>query len=312
MKITVIALGGNALIRRGEEITKETQVKNLEKICQKFVSLIKEGYKVIFTHGNGPQVGNLLLQSPTPSSLDVCVAQSEGEIGYLFQQVLRNKLKEVDEEREVISIITQVLVSKEDSAFTNPTKPIGKYYTQKEMEVLKRRKNWSFIKDEVRGGWRRVVASPSPLKIIEEKTIKKILQTLPHPPILIVCGGGGIPVVESEGRLIGVEAVVDKDLTASLLATQVGAKLFIILTDIEMVAINFNTPEQKFLPQLKVSEAKYYLRRGEFPVGSMGPKIEAAIRFLEHGGEEVIITSGEKLLESIRGEAGTHIIKEKK
>jgi carbamate kinase len=314
MKTAVIALGGNAILRANEEGTKEEQYANLQKTCTYLAQLIKEGYDIVFTHGNGPQVGNIVLQNELakfkipPMPLDVCVAESEGEIGYLFQQVLTNQLMKIGIQKTVVSILTQVVVDKNDPAFKNPTKPIGYYYSREKAFQLIKEKGWKMVEDASRGGWRRVVPSPRPVEIVEKEAIMQLVFSGKNSKIVVIAaGGGGIPVIRTENGYEGVSAVVDKDLAASILASSIKEELFIMLTDVDKVALNFNTPLQKNLSCLTLRDAKRYLKEGHFPPGSMGPKIEAAIHFLEHGGKKVIITNPENLLKAIQGEAGTHI-----
>lgn len=316
MKTAVVAIGGNAILHPKERGTKEEHYKNLQITCNHLAELIQKGYDIVFTHGNGPQVGNIVLQNElvgdkVPSMpLDVCVAESEGEIGYLLQQVLTNKLNELGLKKTVVSVITQVLVDKEDKAFKNPTKPIGHYYTRDEAMWLVKERNWKMIEDKARGGWRRVVPSPKPIDIVEKEAIKRFIFSGKTSPIVVIaCGGGGIPVIRTENGYEGIEAVIDKDLAASVLASSINEKLFIMLTDVPKVALNFGTLFQKDLDRITLKEAKKYLAKGHFPPGSMGPKIEAAISFLEHGGEKVIITTPENLLKAIQEKEGTHIVK---
>lgn len=316
MKTAVVAIGGNAILHPKESGTKEEHYKNLQITCTHLAELIREGYDIVFTHGNGPQVGNIVLQNELasekvpPLPLDVCVAESEGEIGYLLQQVLTNKLNELGLNKTVVSVITQVLVDKDDPAFKNPTKPIGHYYTKDEAMRLMKERGWKMIEDKARGGWRYVVPSPKPIDIVEKDAIMRLIFSGKTSPIVVIAsGGGGIPVIRTENGYEGVEAVIDKDLAASVLASSIKEKLFIMVTDVPKVALNFGTLFQKDLDRITLKEAKKYLTKGHFPPGSMGPKIEAAISFLERGGEKVIITTPENLLKAIQEKEGTHIVK---
>jgi carbamate kinase len=265
----------------------------------------------VLTHGNGPQVGNILLQNElcekyVPSMpLDVCVSESQGQIGYIIQQTLLNKLMKLKIDGNVVCLITQVIVDMNDSAFTNPTKPIGPYYNSGEMESLAYRKNWKFSRDVVRGGWRRVVPSPTPIGVVEKNIIRQLVL---NGVIVIAVGGGGIPVAKINNEYVGVDAVVDKDLASALLGKELNATILIMLTDVERVALDFGLDTQKELDRLTLEDARKYLRNGQFPSGSMGPKIEAAIYFLESGGEKVIITKPECLGDALCGRTGTVIL----
>jgi len=306
----VIALGGNALWSSDGGGAKG-QLEVIERSCQKIAQIIKGGARVVLTHGNGPQVGELLIQQEqarefaAPRPLDVCVAMTQGEIGYLLQQSLRRALRACGLEIPVVTLITQVVVDPRDPAFEEPTKPIGPFYSESEAEDLRRMKG--YVLKRVRGGerpYRRVVPSPRPLRIVEEGCIRELVEA---GQVVIACGGGGVPVIWRDGRLEGVEAVIDKDLASERLATALEARTLLILTDVERVALHYGTPEQIDLDRLSLKEAKRYLAEGEFPPGSMGPKIEAAIRFLENGGERVIIASLERAQEALAGRAGTEI-----
>lgn len=291
----VIALGGNALV----------EIRALDKALEAIAEIVHRGFHVAITHGNGPQVGNLLIQQEEakklvpPMPLDVCVAMTQGQIGYLIQQRLQEKLK-----KPVVAVITQVLVDRADPAFRDPTKPIGPFYSERETLELKAK---NYVLKKVGQGakpYRRVVASPRPLKIIEERCIKDLIES-GH--VVIACGGGGVPVIREGGHLQGVEAVVDKDLASALLACALRAEKFLILTDVEKVSLFFGTPQQINLDTLSLKEAKKYLAEEHFAPGSMRPKIEAAIYFLEHGGQRVIIASLEKAQQALKGQAGTQI-----
>jgi len=274
------------------------------------VNLASENKKVIITHGNGPIVGNIVIRNEAardiipPMPLYICNADSEGGIGFMIQQALYNQLKQLNIKREVATVVTQVVVDKNDPAFSNPTKPIGPFYTREEAQKIQREKGWTIVEDSHRG-YRRVVPSPKPLKVIEADIVKKLAQ---DGVIAIAAGGGGVPVIQTRnGNLQGIDAVIDKDLATAVLAKEIGAETFIDLTSVDRVYINFGEPDRTGLDRLTVSEAKKYLATGEFAPGSMGPKIEAAIEFLEAGGKEVIITTPELLELAIEGKAGTKI-----
>lgn len=316
MKTAVVAIGGNAILRAGEKGSKEDQVRNLEVSCEHLVHLIKDGYDLVLTHGNGPQVGNILLRNDlskreiAPMPLDVCVAESQGEIGYMLQQVLSNKLRSHGMNRCVASIVTQVVVDENDPAFKNPTKPVGPYYSKKDAERMMKLKGWKMTDDRARGGWRRLVPSPMPIDIVEKDAIKRLVFSGKNSSITVIAsGGGGIPVVKHGNRYSGVEAVIDKDLASGVLASAIDEKNFIMLTDVAKVALDFGTDNQREMDRMTVDEAVKYLGSGQFFPGSMGPKIQAAIGFLERGGEKVLITSPERLLQAISGRDGTCIKK---
>jgi carbamate kinase len=310
MRTVIISIGGNTLIRSSEKGTIEEQFEHAKAAISHVIKIIEKDYKVVITHGNGPIVGNILIRNEAakniipPMPLYICNADSEGGIGFMIQQTLYNQLKKKGIKRDVVTVVTQVVVDKNDPAFSNPTKPIGPFYTKADADILKREKGWAMIGDSNRG-YRRVVPSPRPLKVIEADAIKKLADS---GAIVIAAGGGGVPVVElPNGDLTGVDAVIDKDLATSLLAKDIGAGLFINLTQIDKVYINFGKPNAQGLDKMSVSDAKKYLSQGEFAPGSMGPKIEAAIEFLEAGGKEVIITMPELIEKAMEGEAGTRI-----
>lgn len=309
-KKAVIALGGNALIKEGQEGNIYEQFANTRNISESIVKIIKEGWDVVVTHGNGPQVGAILLQNDLakdvtpPMPLGICVAESEGFIGYMIQQCISNALKKANIGRSVVTLITQVLVDENDPSFTNPTKPIGPYYSDEEVEEIKQE---GFQVKKESDGWRIVVPSPDPKSIVEGEIINKLLD---DDIVVIASGGGGMPVIEKEGwGLEGLEAVIDKDLASERLAEAISAELLLILTNVEKVYLNYKTSEQKTLDKVTLEDLKKYYEEGHFPAGSMGPKILAAIRFLESGGKRVIITDVEKGWEAFKGETGTHITK---
>lgn len=309
-KKAVIALGGNALIKDNQEGTIYEQFANTREVCKSIVKIIKDNWDVVVTHGNGPQVGAILLQNDLakdvtpPMPLGICVAESEGLIGYMIQQCLSNALKNAGINKPVVTLITQVLVDEKDPSFSNPTKPIGPYYSNDEIDEIK--KEGYKVKKQL-DGWRIVVPSPDPKCIVEGRIIKKLLD---DDVVVIASGGGGLPVIEKEGwGLDGLEAVVDKDLAAERVAEAIDAELLLILTNVEKVFLNYKTPNQKALDKISLKELKKYYKQGHFLEGSMEPKILAAIRFLESGGKKVIISDVEKGWEAFKGLTGTHITK---
>ncbi len=310
VKSAVVAIGGNALIKSGEEGTIYQQFANARETCSNLMQLVKRGYEIILTHGNGPQVGFALRRHERsrdvipPYPLGVCVAETVGSIGYMLQQTMQNTVKEFGLKKDTVTIITQVVVDKADPSFTNPTKPIGQFFTKEEIDIKVKNDDWKVTEDSGRG-WRRVVPSPRPIRIVEKDTIGHRLKM---GKIVIACGGGGLPVIEFEdGSLDGAEAVIDKDYASSKLAQQLGIDEFIILTNVEKVSLNYGKADEVQLDVLTLEDAKQYLDEGHFPPGSMGPKIDAAIEFLENGGRRVIITSHDRLIEGIQGNAGTTI-----
>jgi carbamate kinase len=309
----VVAIGGNSLIRSHETGTKEEQQKNLDAMTLHIANLIRSQYKVVITHGNGPQVGNILLRNDVAEGfapvmpMDVCVAESQGQIGYMIQQSLANCFKQQNISASVTSIITQVVVDEKDDAFENPQKPVGPYYPEDEALRLSKEKGWSMMEDIARQGYRRVVPSPKPLEIVEREIILQMINA-DDENVIIALGGGGIPVIRTKTGFSGIEAVIDKDLASSLLASIIKADLLIMITDVENVAINFQKPNQEDLEEITLSQAKQYLKEGHFPPGSMGPKILSAIGFLESGGSNVIITTSENIENAIENKKGTRII----
>ncbi|HNW74535.1 MAG TPA: carbamate kinase [Bacteroidales bacterium] len=295
-KLAVVALGGNALLRGDQKGTIDEQENNAYATGESLVKLLKRNYNIVITHGNGPQVGNIMLANAAGNKLyglpemplDICVAYSQGFIGYVIEQQLKNVLQKHDMERDIITIATQVLVNKDDPAFKNPTKPVGPFYTKEDSDRMAH-DTGSVYKEDPRGrGWRKVVASPRPLVIINKMTIEQIAR---QGQIAIAVGGGGIPVFYVEpNKLQGIDAVIDKDLASALLASQINADKLFILTDVPKVCINFNTPQEQSIDRMTIAEAKQYLEEGQFPDGSMGPKIRAAIHFVEHSGKDTIIT----------------------
>lgn len=295
-KLGVVAFGGNALLQAGQKGTIEEQELNAYQSGERLVSLIERNYNIVITHGNGPQVGNILLANQAGNKvfglpempLDICVAYSQGFIGYIMEQQLRNVLQLNDLDRDIITIITQILVNKDDPAFKNPTKPIGPYYTKAEADKVMKETSSKFAKDPKGRGWRKVVASPKPLVISNKKSIERIAR---DGQIVIAVGGGGIPAFYVEpNKMQGIDAVIDKDLASALLASQINADKLFILTDVPKVCLNFNTPQEKTLDRITIAEARKYLKEGHFAEGSMAPKIRAAVHFVEHSGKDAIIT----------------------
>jgi carbamate kinase len=306
----LIAVGGNSLIRAGEKGTVAEQFANARRTAAAIVDLIRAGYRLVITHGNGPQVGAQLLRSEQASdqvpaqTLDVCGAASQGEIGYLLCQSLESQLAAAGFDMPVVSLITQTVVSQDDPAMQHPTKPIGPFYSRSRAEEKKRQLGWEIVEDAARG-YRRVVPSPEPLEIVELDVIRRLMN---QGILVVACGGGGIPVVRSQRMLQGIEAVIDKDRASALLALKLGVDVFAISTDVDCVYLGYKKPEQRPLRRATVSELEAYMAAGQFPPGNMGPKIESALHFLKSGGKQVVITSYEHLLDALAGRAGTHIV----
>jgi len=314
-KIAVIAIGGNSLIKDKQHQSVEDQYEAAKETCVHIADMIEAGYEVVIGHGNGPQVGFILRRSEIAAKaegmheipLDVCGADSQGAIGYALQQNLQNELCRRGTSKPVATVVTQVLVDRNDPAFKNPTKPIGGFMDEAEGKRRQAEMGWTVVEDAGRG-WRRVVASPLPKEIVEIDAIKALIAA---GVIVISTGGGGIPVIRNEqGDLEGIAAVIDKDFGSSLLATNVGAELFVISTAVEKVALNFGKPDQQWLDKITLDEAKQYLAEGtHFAKGSMAPKIQAIIRFLESGGKQALITNPENIGRALKGETGTLIVK---
>jgi len=310
--IIVIALGGNAILQAGQRGTIKEQLENVDIACGHLVEIISnKRYKMIITHGNGPQIGNVLLQNEMASSLvppmplDVCGAATEGMIGYIIQQTLANRLRAIGLKHNITTVLTQVIVDKDDSAFKKPTKPIGPFYSFDEAQKLQRDKGWSMFEDSSRG-YRRVVPSPRPFEIQETRIIRDLLE---KGEIVIAVGGGGIPVIREEDRsLRGIGAVIDKDLAAEKLAEDINAAIFMILTDVEQVKLNYGSVAEVGISRMTADEAENYVKEGQFGEGSMKPKVEAGIRFIRAGGRRTIITALNKALEALEGRAGTIIV----
>jgi len=306
-KIAVVALGGNALLHGNEPGTIQQQEKNTYDTCIHLIKLIQDGFNIVITHGNGPQVGNIMLRNEAgykehripKMPLDICVADSQGGIGYMIERQIKNILSDHKIRKNVVTIVTQILVDINDPAFKEPTKPIGAFYLKEEAELLTRSNNFIFKEDPRKRGWRRVVPSPEPEEIMNKKIIKDLVK---KGNIVIAAGGGGVPVYKgTDKKLYGVEAVIDKDLASSLLAREIGVDAFYILTDVPKVYLNFHKPNQQALDKIKVSKAEEYLVNGEFADGSMAPKILAAIRFVKNGGKETIITESTMLSDPNNG-----------
>jgi carbamate kinase len=308
-KTAVVAIGGNSLIKDKYHQTVQDQMKGVIETCKHIADMIEKGWNIVVTHGNGPQVGFILLRSELASHvlhtvpLDFCGADSQGAIGYMIQQCLYNEFRQRKVKKLTAALVTQTLVDRLDPAFENPTKPVGPFYDKQKAEEHRIKRGWSMIEDAGRG-WRRTVPSPRPLRIIEQEIIKTLLY---QGFAVIAAGGGGIPVVEEYGNLRGVEAVIDKDYASALLAVGLKVQLFLICTAIDRVAINFGKPNQRFLDRMTLSEARKYFEEGHFPPGNMGPKIEGIITFLENGGKKAIITNPESIELALEGRAGTHI-----
>ena len=308
--LAVVAFGGNALLRPEDSGTTAEQLERAREAVRNLLPILGKGYELIVVHGNGPQVGNILIQAEeaadkvAPQSLDFCVAQTEGSMGFLLELAFDNELPRAGFRKQVVTILTQVEVDAADPAFLKPSKPIGPFFSAERAEVLRRTAGWTMIEDAGRG-WRKVVASPKP-RAVRGVEVAAVLVNRGH--IVIAAGGGGVPVVVSDGGDVrGVEAVIDKDYAASMLAASLSANLFIILTGVDRVAKDFGKPTETPLAELDVPTAKKLLAQGQFPAGSMGPKIDAAIRFVEAGGEEVLITRAESLSEALEGKTGTTI-----
>lgn len=309
-RTVVVAIGGNALVRENQRGTFEEQLANVQESVDTLAHLVRQGYRLIITHGNGPQVGSLYLRGEapvplsTPMPLDVCGAETQGQIGYVIETALGNTLARLGDETPVATVVTRVEVSPEDPGFANPTKPVGPFYTREELDKKLAEKTFDYVEDSGRG-YRRVVASPEPLKILPEKIISALSES---GVALIAGGGGGIPVARAaDGSYSGVEAVIDKDKTSALLARSVNADFLLILTGVEKVAVNFNKPDMRSLDSMTVTEARRHMADGQFPPGSMGPKIDAAIRFVSQSGNVAVITDLAHALDALEGRTGTRV-----
>ncbi|MDP4184198.1 MAG: carbamate kinase [Bacteroidota bacterium] len=307
-KLAVVALGGNALLRGDEKGTIEQQESNTTDTLENLIFLLNAGYNIVVTHGNGPQVGNIIMRNDAgdqvyniaPMPVDICVADSQGGIGYMIERMMRNVLKKHAIKKNVITLVTMVEVSPDDPAFSNPSKPIGKIYSSEEAEILEEKKGWIFKPTEkVKGGWRRVIASPKPLSVFNNETIRMLADT---GNIVIAAGGGGIPIFYDEGKNIRtLDAVIDKDLSSSLLATEIGADEFYILTDVPFIFKDFGLPTQEKLEFLNFADTQRYLEMGTFGEGSMAPKIRACLNFIKNGGGKSVITEAKKLADKSYG-----------
>jgi carbamate kinase len=309
MRTILLAIGGNSLIRAGEKGSFAEQLDNARRTAAQVVALCRAGYRIVLTHGNGPQVGAALLRSERAASqvpghpLDVCDACTQGEIGYILQQALESELSEAGLRIPVVTVITQSVVSADDPAMHHPTKPIGPFYSRADAEDRKRQFGWQIVEDASRG-YRRVVPSPEPIEIVELNVIQELVE---RGVLVIACGGGGIPVLWKNGRLEGVEAVIDKDRASALLASHLAVDLFVISTDTDYVYLNYKKSNQQPLRHVTSAELQKHLLAGHFPPGNMGPKIESVLRFLNHGGREAIVTSCGNLGKAVARSAGTHI-----
>lgn len=309
-KIALIAFGGNAILPDNQRGLQSEQMKNAQKAARLMIHVAKKGYDLIIVHGNGPQVGNLLIQMEEaitkipPFSIEVCDAMTEGSIGFMLEKAIFNELRKNSLDKEVATLITQVVVDRNDPAFENPTKPIGPFYSKYRAQMLARQKKWKMVEDAGRG-FRKVVPSPKPIDIIPKRVIRDLVRS---GIIVITAGGGGIPVIiNGRGLFQGVEAVIDKDYAASLIAREAKVDLFIILTNVERVYLNYGTQEEKAIDVMSTDQAQTYLSQGQFPPGSMGPKIKAAIEYIQNGGKEVLITSSNYLKASLINRSGTKI-----
>jgi carbamate kinase len=309
-RIALVAFGGNAILPDNQRGLQSEQMKNAQMAARLMIHIVKKGYDLIIVHGNGPQVGNLLIQMEEsitkipPFSLEVCDAMTEGSMGYMLERALTNELRKSSVDKEVATLITQVVVDREDPAFDNPSKPIGPFYSQYRASMLRRQKNWKMIEDAGRG-YRKVVPSPKPIDVVPKYVIRDLVHA---GKIVIAAGGGGIPVIiNGNGLFQGVEAVIDKDYAASLIAREAKAEMFIILTNVSRVYLNYEKPDKMPISVMTVEEAREYLAQGQFPPGSMGPKIEAAIEYIQNGGEKVLITSASHLKAALINRSGTKI-----
>ncbi len=310
-RIALIAFGGNALLPDSQRGLQEEQMRNARRAARLMVHIVHKGYELIIVHGNGPQVGNLLLQMEEavtkvpPFSLEICDAMTEGSMGFMLEKAIVNELRTRSIDKDVATVVTQIVVDREDPAFAEPTKPVGPFYTKYRAQILVREKKWPMVEDAGRG-YRKVVPSPRPIDVVPKWIIRDLVLA---GRIVIAAGGGGIPVViDGRGLFKGVEAVIDKDYVASLIAREVKVDLFIILTGVDRVSLDFGTPQERPLDVLTVAQAREHLDQGQFPCGSMGPKIEAAIEYIQAGGQEVLITSARHLKAALLRRSGTRIV----
>lgn len=309
--VAVIAFGGNALLRPQDHGTQEEQFTLTWKATRWLVEIIHRGYELAIVHGNGPQVGNIMIQVEEavtkipPQSLDVCVAQTQGSMGFMLANQLRNRLNEEQLDKPIVAVLSEVVVDREDPAFDNPSKPVGPYFTAYRANLLMQEQGWQMVEDAGRG-WRKVVASPRPKRILGSEVLRQLVD---RGAVVVAGGGGGIPVYQDVGGYYrGVEAVIDKDYVASILARDLDADLFIVLTQVPMVAESFGRPNQRWLRTLPLARAREMLDQNQFPPGSMGPKIRSAIEFVEATGKEVLITDAESLKKALERRAGTFLV----
>ncbi len=310
--LTVVALGGNAILQRGENGTFEEQLRNINSTAAQLAELVAQGVRLVITHGNGPQIGATLIrhelsrQTVPPLPLHACGAETQGFLGYVIQQSLQNELAKRRVSAEVATVITQVVVDGNDQAFQNPTKPIGPFYTEWQRRKVLEERSDIVIKEDSGRGHRRVVPSPDPKLVVETKTIQTLVE---NGVIVIACGGGGIPVIQRGQEVLGIEAVIDKDLAAEGLATSIGAAQLAIMTDVDGVFLNYGRDDQRFLARVTGDDLAKYAQVGHFAAGSMGPKVEAVLRFLDHGGKRAVIGYLGSLKEAVEGRTGTQITK---
>ncbi len=312
LRTALVAVGGNSLIQAGQRGTVGEQMHNAGRISREIIALLKSGLDLVLTHGNGPQVGAALTRSERAAGhayehgLDVCVATTQGEIGYILQQSLQRELAAAEVRKQVVSVVTQVEVDAGDKAFSEPTKPIGPFFSEADAELKRKTLGWDMVEDSSRG-YRRVVASPEPLRIVEAEAVKAVLE---QGVLVIATGGGGIPVIRENHGLKGVAAVIDKDKTSALLARQLGVDMLVFSTDADHIYLDFKKPTERALREVSAKDLERYYEEGHFPPGSMGPKVQAVLRFLRAGGKQAIVTSLENLGDAVEGKIGTRVIGE--
>jgi carbamate kinase len=312
--LIVVALGGNALLQRSQKGTFEDQYSNVQKTAKKIADLTEQGYRIVITHGNGPQVGATLLRHEAgknlvpPFPLDACGAETQGFIGYMIQQALRNELKSRGIDKYVVTVVTRVIVDQHDPAFEHPTKPVGPFYTREQADEMIQKMPGITIKEDAGRGYRRVVPSPDPKVIAERAAIRTLVDS---GFVVVSTGGGGIPIVEDGTQARGVEAVIDKDLAGQRLATLIQADIFVILTDVDGAYVNYGKPDQELIREVTTGKLQRYMQEGQFKEGSMAPKVLAAMRFVESGGERAIIAELGKLTEALEGKSGTQVVSQR-